>query len=329
MEVNQIKSGFEKLRIAVMGDVMIDAYLVGRVTRISPEAPVPVVNLRQEENRLGGAANVALNLIALGVQTEMISVVGNDNAGQELCELLQKRNIGDGGIVRSANRKTTIKTRVIGNNQHLLRIDNEQTDAVSKNEENEVKQRLDVLLKNGLDALILEDYNKGVLTHDLIEWTIRRCRESGVKVTVDPKKEQFFSYRGVDLFKPNLKELKEGLNREIDPLSDQSLHEAITALEEKLQHQRTLLTLSEHGMLLKSPLKTTRVRAHRRDIADVSGAGDTVIAVATACLALDLPEETVVEMANLAGGLVCESVGVVAVNCDQLMREMKQLNHGH
>ncbi|MBL1279030.1 MAG: D-glycero-beta-D-manno-heptose-7-phosphate kinase [Fluviicola sp.] len=326
MNVELLFEEFAKKKIAVLGDVMIDAYLRGKVTRISPEAPVPIIELTKSEDRLGGAANVALNLLALGATPILCAVIGKDEGGEKFKELLEKRHLSSEGIVQSEDRKTTIKTRVIGNNQHLLRIDDEETHAINNSQAKDVIDSINKLIENGLDAIIIEDYNKGLLTPHVIEQVIALANENNVIVAVDPKKENFFAYKNVTLFKPNLKELKEGLNCEFDFATDRSSFEdAIVLMEEKLNNEISFVTLSEHGVFIKKEDNKNYLPAHIRNIADVSGAGDTVISVATLCLTAGLPLKLVAEIANLSGGLVCELSGVVPIDKNLLMEEVKNI----
>ena len=215
MNVEDIFEQFTQKRVLVLGDVMIDAYLRGDVSRVSPEAPVPIINLQKSEDRLGGAANVALNLLALGAEPILCAVVGKDSGGKKFFDLLGKRNLQSSGIVESSDRQTTIKTRVIGNNQHLLRIDEEETSSINQREEETLLEKVKAIVGEGVDAIIIEDYNKGLLTPNVIEQVIAVANANDVIVTVDPKKDNFFAYKNVTLFKPNLKELKEGVERGI------------------------------------------------------------------------------------------------------------------
>ncbi|MDC3252696.1 bifunctional ADP-heptose synthase [Crocinitomicaceae bacterium] len=325
MDVKSIINQFAEKRILVVGDVMIDAYMRGEVSRVSPEAPVPIVNLLKTEERLGGAANVALNLLSLGAKPILCSVVGDGVNGILFRELMIKRGLPLDGIIQSDHRKTTVKTRVIGNNQHLLRIDDEEITPLSEQQELEILDKVRRLI-GSIDAVILEDYNKGVLTDRVIREVIKIANEYGVLITVDPKRDNFLSYENATLFKPNLKELKEGLNVEFDVVSDRDAFEnAVALLEEKLQNKISFVTLSEHGVFVKSSSDKSYIPAHIRTISDVSGAGDTVISVATLCLAVGLAPHLVAECANLAGGLVCEVSGVVPINKVQLMHEMQKL----
>lgn len=317
---------FENKRILVIGDVMMDAYLIGKVNRISPEAPVPVVSLENEEQRIGGAGNVALNLVALGAHPIVCSVVGTDSNGDDLIRIFEENGISTAGIIRSQNRKTTVKTRVISNKQQLLRIDSETTTPISTDEEHFLLEQLSQLIQSGIDGIIFEDYNKGVLTESLIQQAIELAKLSNITTTVDPKKDNFFAYKGVTLFKPNLKELKEGLNLKFNFQNDkQAFESAVIELEEKLNNEISFITLSEYGVFIKQQEAKQYVAAHVRNIADVSGAGDTVIAVATLCLVAGISAKEIAEISNIAGGLVCEKSGVVSISKEELMNELRTL----
>ncbi len=326
MNVEALFSSFTKKRIIVLGDVMIDAYLIGKVSRISPEAPVPIIELSRKEDRLGGAANVALNLLALGATPLLCTIIGDDDGARTFDRLLDKEGLSAEGIVKDVNRKTTIKTRVIGDNQHLLRIDEEETGFISEEQEDAIIFRVQKLIEEGVDALIIEDYNKGLLSKRVIHESIEIANKNGVIITVDPKKENFFAFKNVTLFKPNLKELKEGLNVEFDFEKDpMAFEDAILKLEEKLRNKMSFVTLSEFGVFIKDKSNKHYLPAHVRKIADVSGAGDTVISVATLCLTAGLSPKMVAEIANISGGLVCEFSGVVPINKELLISEVKQI----
>ncbi|MCE3295542.1 MAG: PfkB domain protein [Crocinitomicaceae bacterium] len=324
MDIQALFESFRQKKIIVLGDVMLDSYILGNVSRISPEAPVPIVSLRATDERLGGAANVALNLASLGASPVICSLIGDDFEGKRLAGLFAENNMASEGLVKSEGRKTTVKTRIIGNNQQLLRIDSEQTDDISKADEDRLFAKIEALIGSGIDALVFEDYNKGVLTESLITRVIALCREKGVATTVDPKKKNFFAYQGVTLFKPNLKELKEGLDLGFSISDTLAFDAAVESLRTKLKHEITFITLSEHGVFIKNESEKHHIPAHVRNIADVSGAGDTVISVATLCLCAGLPIEQIAAVSNLAGGLVCEKAGVVSIDKEELMEEMKQ-----
>ena len=326
MNYKDLFDKFNGLRILVIGDVMLDAYVMGKVNRISPEAPVPIVSLENEEARIGGAGNVALNLLALGAKPIICGVIGEDSSGDKLLNLFEKNGISTDGLVKSMARKTTVKTRVISNKQQLLRIDSESTFPLLESEEIKLNNTIQNIINQGIDGIIFEDYNKGVLTDSVIQNTIKIAKEKDIPTAVDPKKENFLSYKGVSLFKPNLKELKEGLNLNFDFNSNKELFEkGIEVLEEKLQNEISFITLSEYGVFIKNQTEKYYVPAHMRSISDVSGAGDTVIAVATLCLISGASTKQIAEISNLAGGLVCEKSGVVSISKNELLKEVSEL----
>lgn len=326
MNYKDLFDKFNGLRILVIGDVMLDAYVMGKVNRISPEAPVPIVSLENEDARIGGAGNVALNLLALGAKPIICGVIGEDSSGDKLLNLFEKNGISTDGLVKSMVRKTTVKTRVISNKQQLLRIDSESTFPLLESEEIKLNKTIQDIINQGVDGIIFEDYNKGVLTDSVIQNTIKIAKEKDIPTAVDPKKENFLSYKGVSLFKPNLKELKEGLNLNFDFNSNKELFEkGIEVLEEKLQNEISFVTLSENGVFIKNQTEKYYVPAHMRSISDVSGAGDTVIAVATLCLISGASTKQIAEISNLAGGLVCEKSGVVSISKNELLKEVSEL----
>ena len=326
MNYKDLFDKFNGLRILVIGDVMLDAYVMGKVNRISPEAPVPIVSLENEDARIGGAGNVALNLLALGANPIICGVIGEDTSGDKLLNLFEKNGISTDGLVKSMARKTTVKTRVISNKQQLLRIDSESTFPLLESEEIKLNNTIQNIINQGVDGIIFEDYNKGVLTDSVIQNTIKIAKEKDIPTAVDPKKENFLSYKGVSLFKPNLKELKEGLNLNFDFNSNKDLFEkGIEVLEEKLQNEISFVTLSENGVFIKNQTEKYYVPAHMRSISDVSGAGDTVIAVATLCLISGASTKQIAQISNLAGGLVCEKSGVVSISKNDLLKEVSEL----
>jgi rfaE bifunctional protein kinase chain/domain len=326
MSFKAIFDQFVGKRILVIGDVMIDSYLRGKVNRVSPEAPVPIVSLEKEEDRLGGAANVAINLVAMGAVPIICSVVGTDKQSSDLKELLEASAISAKGLIFSETRKTTVKTRVIGNNQQLLRIDSEQTNAISDTEELLLINVVKSLIDNGVDGIIFEDYNKGVLTENFIKSIIAYANLNGIVTTVDPKKDNFLAYKNVTLFKPNLKELKEGLGLDFSFSTEKDkFEESVVKLESELNNSISFVTLSEHGVYIKQEKEVFYTAAHIRNIADVSGAGDTVISIATLCLVVGLPLNLIAEISNIAGGLVCEKSGVVSIDKDLLLKETEAL----
>lgn len=325
-EINRVFDSFSKLRVLIIGDVMIDNYVWGKVTRISPEAPVPVVSVTRKEQRLGGAANVALNVQALGAIPILCSVIGVDADGQGFLELMQKQKLAPKGILKSRERITTVKTRIIGNNHHLLRIDEEIEHDITSPETDLFLQRITYLLDTQkIDVIIFEDYDKGLITERLIREVVIRARKLKVPVVVDPKKKHFMHYQGATLFKPNLKELKEGLKKDFDHSSEKELAKVVELLKTKLKIDLALITLSEHGIYVHGRHVKKRLPAHLRNIADVSGAGDTVVSVAALCLAAGLKPELIAAISNIAGGLVCESVGVIPIDYNELRKETLRL----
>jgi rfaE bifunctional protein kinase chain/domain len=323
---DQLFQDFSKLKVVIIGDVMLDTYWWGQVDRISPEAPVPVVALQRKEHRVGGAANVALNTVALGAQTTIVSVIGSDTDGVLLQSLFEAEHIDTSYLLAHASRMTTNKTRVMSRNQQMMRLDAEITTPISTDIEAVLLQKFVACLdaKNP-DVVIFEDYDKGVLTPTFIESAIAVCVARNIVMSVDPKKNNFLAYKGVTLFKPNLKEVKEGLQVSIASVTLENLRAVHAALQTHLAHQISLITLSEKGMFYDTGDTAKIIPTHVRSIADVSGAGDTVIAVASLVYAATKNIELATEMANIAGGLVCEEVGTAAINKTRLLAECKLL----
>jgi rfaE bifunctional protein kinase chain/domain len=313
-------------RLLVVGDVMVDAYLWGRVDRISPEAPVPVVQVTEHSARLGGAANVAINAHVLGAQPTVVTVLGNDANADRMERLFQEHGLVTEGLLRSDARRTTVKTRIISGHQHVVRVDEEQEDDLAPADEQRLLDHIARLLANERpDVIVLEDYNKGVLTEGVISGIVAQAKAAGIPVAVDPKRKNFFAYRGVELFKPNLKELRDGLKTEVNPADAHSVRRAVALLEERLGNRISMITLSEHGVHVHAAGVEERIPAHRRAIVDVSGAGDTVITVAALALAQGLAPGTIAQLANVAGGLVCEEVGVVPIDPERFRAECVRL----
>lgn len=313
---------FNNKNVLIIGDVMIDSYIWGKVERISPEAPVPIVNVKKREDRLGGAANVALNVKSLGANAILCSVIGNDKNAELFIELLAQDNLSIEGILKSDDRITTKKTRVIGHHQQLFRVDEElDTNINQKTTEALLNNIINVINSKKIDVIIFEDYDKGVISENLIESVVSKAKEKSIPVVVDPKKRNFLSYKGVDLFKPNLKELKEGLKLDFDANHTDELISAALKLKSIIQAKSIMITLSELGVLICDENGNKIIPAHVRNISDVSGAGDTVISVAALALSSNVTLNTAAELANLAGGLVCEKVGVVPIDKTELLNE--------
>ncbi|MCL6524796.1 MAG: carbohydrate kinase [Thermoflavifilum sp.] len=317
---------FRHLKALVIGDVMLDVYWWGGVERISPEAPVPIVALQRKEVRPGGAANVGMNLQALGAEVFMASVVGKDAEGEQLIEVLQQRGIRMEGVVRSSERCTTTKTRIISRSQQMLRLDHEQVHDLSLQErEALLNQITQVLYQIRPDVVVFEDYDKGVLSAELIRVVVNACQQLQIPTCVDPKKKNFWSYTGVTLFKPNLKEVREGLHLDEVNIHEGSLQHIHALLHARLRHEVSLITLSEKGVFSTDGSQYWLIPSHLRNIADVSGAGDTVIATAALVWAATRNLRLMTEIANIAGGLVCEEIGVVAIDPHKLQAECERL----
>ena len=304
---------------------MIDSYIWGKVERISPEAPVPIISITNKEIRLGGAANVAENIIALGAKPLLCSVVGNDSDGKSLLDLMTSKGMETEGIVLSDDRMTTVKERMISNSQQLLRIDRETTKNLNPKEQISILSRIEKMVKE-VDVIIFEDYDKGVINKKLIKSIVEIARHHNIPTAVDPKKRNFLDYKGVTLFKPNIKEIKEGLKIEFNNRDEIAISEASKSLKSKMDVEKVFITRSEYGVYISSNEHQHFIPAHVRTISDVSGAGDTVISTASLCLALGLSDHFIAELSNLAGGLVCEHLGVVSINKDQLLQEAKRHN---
>lgn len=318
-------AAFNDLNIMIVGDVMIDRYLNGSVTRISPEAPVPVVHLQDSQNRLGGAANVALNIRSLGATPFLCSVIGADENGSVFKQLLPEHLLNDRGIIQSKDRQTTVKTRVISSHQHLLRVDREDTHDLSEADENAYLQQVkDLLDSKEIDLILFQDYNKGVLTYRVIREVILESIKRDIPTVVDPKFKNFWAYKHVSLFKPNLREIQQQLPFEITTeMAD--LQKASDYIKTQLGNQHTFITLSEKGLFFDSGEGAAIIPTQARQIADVCGAGDTVISIVALGLAAALDMPLIANLANLAGGQVCERVGVVPVDKQQLQEEYESL----
>lgn len=317
---------FNGIKALVIGDVMIDAYSIGVVERMSPEAPVPVVNVKRRSNRLGGAANVALNLKALGATPIVCSVVGEDAQAALLLQLMQEHGLDTRGIIQSSERITTVKHRVLNGDKQMIRIDEEDTHELSQAEYDGFYEAIRELTNRmEFDIIILQDYNKGVLSKTLIQSVLKMAHDKDIPVAVDPKRQNFLAYQGVTLFKPNAKELREGMGMKAETLDE--LKEAAMKLQEQLHCQNLMVTLSQQGAMILSQNDFYHVAACPRHIVDVSGAGDTVLSVAALCTALKMDPKTTVTLSNIAGGLVCEQVGVVPIDKERFAEEVQRLCH--
>jgi rfaE bifunctional protein kinase chain/domain len=324
--IKSIFNAFNRQKVLIVGDVMIDSYMWGNVERISPEAPVPVVSVNKKEMRPGGAANVAVNIRALGASPILCSVIGKDLSGGDFLNVLKKEGMIVSGIMQSSERTTTIKTRIIGNNHQLIRVDDEASNDLSDADTNKfIKVVSKTMEDQEPDVIIFEDYDKGVLNKQVIESITLMANRKKIPIAVDPKKKNFLNYKNIDLFKPNLKELKDGLKLDIEEINEKTLKNSVNKFRKDHKIKMLMVTLSEAGVFFSSNGEDTIIPAHVRNISDVSGAGDTVISVAALCLALNLSPEMTASLSNLAGGLVCEKVGVVPIDSAQLLTEASQL----
>ncbi len=327
MENNKIKQIFEqfdKMHVIVIGDAMVDTYMWGKVDRMSPEAPVPIVSVTKRENRLGGAANVSLNLQALGATPFLFSVIGSDEKGKKFRKLLEKRNLSCDGIFIDPNRNTTVKNRIISNGHHIARVDEESTAYIGSEMEIALVASIKKLInKHQIDVIIFVDYDKGVVTQTLFNTINDLAIEKGIPTAVDPKKRNFHNYQNVSLFKPNFKEFVEGTGLPLLKGDLEGLKAAADEFKQKQNLKLIFVTLSELGVFISNGVKEQYYPAVIRYVADVSGAGDTVISVASLAMAAGLHPKVMALMSNLAGGLVCEKLGVVPIDKEQLIKEMK------
>ncbi|MEO7457304.1 MAG: D-glycero-beta-D-manno-heptose-7-phosphate kinase [Gemmatimonadaceae bacterium] len=301
-------------RIVVIGDSMLDVYLTGDADRISPEAPVPVVRVRGRQQALGGAANVAQNVVAIGCRCDLVSAVGEDDGGERLRALMGSQGIETGALVRTS-RPTTVKTRVVARSQQLVRID-EEDDADFVGAENDALAASALAEIDVADALVLEDYNKGVLVPSLISQAIEAARARGIPVVVDPKFRNFFAYRGATVFKPNRRELEAALGAAVVVDEGSTLPSAL----KRLGVQHLLLTLGERGMVLVSEDGTmVRVPTVARGVYDVVGAGDTVTAYLAAILAAGGTVSECAIIANIAAGIEVGKLGAATVSAEEVL----------
>ena len=324
MQINltDIFNKFNHLNVLVIGDVMIDAYLWGEVNRISPEAPVPILSKTTHENRLGGAGNVALNIQSLGANPILCSVIGNDEKSGTFLNLLKANQLDCDGIILSPKRITTVKTRIISQNQHMLRVDEEDSAPVNEDLTIQMQMRVGKLIETKrIDAIIFEDYDKGVITPALIEFVAELAQKHNIPTLVDPKKRNYDHYRDITFFKPNFKEFKEGQKVDLAKDDQKSILDEARKFLSLTGNKYLMVTLAEKGVFICGNHEDAFFPAQIRNIADVSGAGDTVISVSALCLASNVPLHLVAQIANMSGGLVCEKPGVVPIDKAQLLAE--------
>lgn len=325
-KLENLTSEFKNKKIVVIGDLMIDHYVWGEVNRISPEAPVPIVKVDREEYRLGGASNVAFNIKTLGATPIVLGIAGNDSYGKILKDLFESKKINSDNIILSDSKKTIIKSRIIAHNQQVVRIDFEEDSAINAEIESLLIEKLEALI-NDVDAVILEDYNKGLLTKTLISKIISLCTENDVIVTVDPKFDNFFSYKNVDVFKPNLNEMKKNLN--VDFINEKDFEDKAVKLRNQLECKYLMITRGEKGLTVFSENDVFTIPTYAQKVFDVSGAGDTVISTLTLCLSCGekiLPSSII---ANHAAGSVCGKIGVEPVYIDDIVKSFKDVNENN
>lgn len=314
----QISDQFKNKKILVLGDLMIDEYLSGPVARLSPEAPVPVIEVEEESLRFGGAANVALNIKALGCEPLLIGIVGKDRMADRFRELLSEQHMTDRGILAVSDRPTTVKTRIIGQAQHIARVDREKRHYLQGKQCDDLLEKVGEQMDSA-EAVILQDYNKGVLPPEVITAVIAMANKKGIKITVDPKFLNFTAFKGVSLFKPNIKETEAALT--LDLYNEEELHKAGNLLLNEMRTESVLITRGALGMtLFEKSGDVSHVPTRARKVADVSGAGDTVISTLTAALVGGADYKEAAHLANNAAGIVCEEVGIIPVDPQKLQK---------
>ena len=320
MKINKVFEKIKGKKIIIIGDSMVDSYVLGEINRNSPEAPVPIVDVKQEDTKLGGAANVALNIQSLGMEPILCSIIGDDKDGENFLKLCKKNNLDTTGIIIDYNRKTTNKKRVIVNKKHILRIDNEETNYIEPEIREKFVNNIEKLISNN-KIIIFQDYDKGVISKELIE-EINKIDH--LFIAVDPKKRNFFEYKNVDLFKPNLSEMLNAFNSKDDSIKN--LNTISDELKSKNNIKNLMITLSDNGLLINNDAGFIHNKIENKKIIDVSGAGDTVISLATILFYLKLPEKFIAEMCNLAGGITCMSSGVSAITLKELTENAERNN---
>lgn len=325
VRLKEILDRFSRCELAVLGDVMLDEYLWGKVERISPEAPVPVVHIRKETWRPGGASNVASNIVALGARAYILGVVGPDKTGERLRESQTQEKIDTTGLIVDPDRQTTVKTRVIGQNQQMLRIDREHTTALST----KTVEALGEIIKRispKVDGIIVSDYAKGVIVKDLLSRVIKEFRRQGKFVNIDPKLKNFPLYEGATIITPNSREAESALGRVFE--TEEDILRAGTDLLKHLSTDAVMITRGEHGMSLferNAPPLTIPTQA--LEVFDVTGAGDTVIATFSLALAAGCKMAEAVEVANLAAGVVVGIVGTATTTKEKILDHFDRIHY--
>jgi D-beta-D-heptose 7-phosphate kinase/D-beta-D-heptose 1-phosphate adenosyltransferase len=303
--------------VGVVGDVMLDRFVWGKVSRISPEAPVPVVTIEREDYHLGGAANVARNLASLGGSPLLLGIVGEDEAGRTLRRALGERGLSSEAVLSDSSRRTTVKTRIIAHSQQVVRADWESTDDIAGEVEARTIDLLEEVVRRS-KALVLSDYSKGTLTPTVIARAIVASKERGVPILVDPKLHRYRLYRGVTLVTPNLNEAERFTG--IDVRSENDLEQAAERILDELDCEAVLITRGDQGMSLYQPERPAlHIAAAAREVFDVTGAGDTVIATAALALACGEGLARAAELSNRAAGIVVGKLGTATVLPEELL----------
>jgi len=315
MRISKIFDKVKGKKVIIVGDAMIDSYTLGRIERESPEAPVPIINVEKEKIKLGGAANVALNIKSIGLEPVLCTIIGKDSEGQDFIRLCKKNNLNTNGVITDSSRKTTNKNRVIVDDKHIVRIDNENTHNIDKKLRDEFLEIINKEAKTS-EIIIFQDYDKGTLDRYIINDIIKENKHSFI--SVDPKNRNFFNYKNIDLFKPNLNEILEAFNS-VDS-SEKNLEKISKELSTKSKINNIMITFSEKGLMIQNDKENFISKTTIKEIIDVSGAGDTVISLATILFYLKLPEKFIGEMCNLAGGITCMKSGVNAIDLKELLK---------
>jgi len=314
---------FSAFNVMVIGDIMLDQYIRGTISRISPEAPVPVLQWNDTVLKAGGAANVALNISSLGATPILTAVMGNDLSGAKLNQVLREEALDNSCILIDIERKTTVKTRLLSGAQHLLRIDEEDTHDLDPVNENDLKEQISKTLdERKVDAILIEDYNKGLLTSSLIEYICMEAKDRSIFVAVDPKFKNFGEYRNCALLKPNLREVNEWLKTNFST-SDEELREAAKLIRMRNGYKNLMITLGDEGIFIDDGKQMQKIEAKSLDIVDVCGAGDAVISMATLCLLSGLSLEESAKWSNIAGAHVCQHLGVTVVDRNTITSDPK------
>ncbi len=319
--IKNILDSFHSKRIAVIGDIMLDKYIFGHVSRISPEYPVPVVDVTHEEHRLGGAANVALNTLSLGSETLLIGITGADGNREILLDLFRSHGLATEGLISDPSRPTTCKTRILSQNHHITRVDFESRAEVDTDIERAILDSFEAIISS-IDAIVLEDYNKGLLSAPVIRHIITSAKRHNVPVLVDPKLQNFFAYKGCAIFKPNLSEMAASLGIVLHN-NDDEVEAACLMLQQKIESDIIIITRGDKGMTIYDG-SFTHIDATSLEVTDVSGAGDTVIGILALGAATGLDIVTNATIANLAAGTVCQEVGAVPAKAEKLLKAYQQ-----